>query len=74
MEVQFGDGSGNENYRTCSECGCDCDCEPEIFDGGEGVGIRVAFSCAEHGLHGVIGPDGQVLNRRVSSIPRTDRT
>ena len=39
---------------TCSECGCDC--EPEIFDGGEGVGIRVAFSCPEHGLHGVTDP------------------
>lgn len=54
MRIRIGDGSGNEDYRTCSECGCDC--EPEIFDGGEGVGIRVAFSCAEHGLHGVTDP------------------
>ncbi|WP_346057714.1 hypothetical protein [Leucobacter alluvii] len=42
--VRVGDGSGNEQYRTCAECG------------GEGVGIRSAFSCSEHGLHGVTDP------------------
>lgn len=54
MHIRIGDGTGNEDYRTCAECGCDC--EPEIIDGGEGVGIRVALSCAEHGLHGVTDP------------------
>lgn len=52
--IRIGDGSGNEDYRTCAVCGADC--EPEIFDGGAGVGIRVAFSCPEHGLHGVTDP------------------
>ncbi|WP_336624956.1 MULTISPECIES: hypothetical protein [unclassified Microbacterium] len=52
--IRIGDGSSNENYRTCAVCGRDC--EPEIFEGGEGVGIRVAFSCPEQGLHGVTDP------------------
>ena len=43
--IRIGDGSSNENYRTCAVCGRDC--EPEIFEGGEGVGIRVAFSCPD---------------------------
>lgn len=54
MKIQIGDGSGNEQYRTCAECGADC--EPGIFDGGEGVGIRVVFSCVEHGLHSITDP------------------
>lgn len=54
MHIRIRDGSGNEDYRTCSECGCDC--EPEIFDGGEEAAIRVAFSCPEHGLHSVTDP------------------
>ncbi|MDO5672526.1 MAG: hypothetical protein Q4G30_06685 [Actinomycetaceae bacterium] len=24
-EIRIGDGSGNENYRTCTECGGDCE-------------------------------------------------
>lgn len=32
MNVRIGDGSGNEDYRTCAACGAGC--EPENFDGG----------------------------------------
>lgn len=68
-EIRVGDGSGNEQYRTCAqpvalpEGGqgvCGLDCEPEPFDAGEGDGIRIAFSCPEHGVHSVVDPfEGQ---------------
>lgn len=54
MDAQFGDGSGNEQYRTCAECGHDCD--PEPFDAGQGQGIRIAFLCPVHGAHSVVDP------------------
>lgn len=57
VTVQYGDGSGNEDYRTCSTCGGDC--EPEAA-GAEGLGARVAFVCPEHGLHAIVDPfDGR---------------
>ena len=49
-----GDGSGNEQYRTCAECGADCD--PDPFDSGEGGGVRIAFVCPNCGLHSVVDP------------------
>ena len=41
-----------ENYRTCPECGSDC--KPELFE--TDSGIRIAFTCAEHGVHSVVDP------------------
>ncbi len=43
---------GDEGYRTCTECGADCLPEPSTTD----AGIRIAFSCPEHGLHTVVDP------------------
>lgn len=43
----------NEDYRTCSQCGSDC--EPDPFPTGKG--IRIAFVCAQCGLHSLI--DGE---------------
>lgn len=54
LEVRFGDGSGNEHYRTCPECGRDL--APEPFEAGEGGGFRFAFTCSIHGLHSVVDP------------------
>lgn len=54
MDVQLGDGSGNEQYRTCTVCGGDC--EPEIIEAGAGKGFRSAFVCPEHGLHSLTDP------------------
>lgn len=54
LEIRVGDGTGNEQYRTCQECGRDC--VPEPFDAGTGDGIRVVFSCPEHGVHAVVDP------------------
>lgn len=48
------DGAGDERYRTCADYGRDC--EPEPFDAGHGQGVRIAFSCPEHGVHSVIDP------------------
>lgn len=52
--IRTGDGSGNEDYRTCAECGGDC--EPEPFEASQGGGLRVAFTCPQHGLHSVVDP------------------
>lgn len=41
-------------YRSCTECGEDC--PPEPFDAGESQGLRIAFSCPEHGVHSVVDP------------------
>ncbi len=41
-------------YRTCADCGQDC--PPEPFDAGEDQGLRMAFSCPEHGVHAVVDP------------------
>ena len=41
-----------EQYRTCPECGADC--EPELFD--TDAGVRIAFVCADHGVHSVVDP------------------
>jgi hypothetical protein len=43
---------GDESYRTCSECGGDC--EPEPVPTAEGM--RIAFTCTEHGVHSVVDP------------------
>lgn len=39
-------------YRTCPECGAGCG--PEPFDTDQGV--RISFSCPEHGVHTVVDP------------------
>lgn len=44
----------NDDYRTCSECGADCYPDPNA--GADGLGVRIAFICPEHGLHSVIDP------------------
>lgn len=55
-KIRVGDGSGNEQYRTCPECGRDC--KPEPFEADDG--FRIAFSCSEHGVHSVVDPfEGQ---------------
>ncbi|MGO3833107.1 MAG: hypothetical protein ACTJGT_03990 [Microbacteriaceae bacterium] len=53
MQIQLGDGSGDEQYRTCSECGKDCTPEPT---GSDGLGVRIVFVCSEHGVHSVVDP------------------
>lgn len=45
-------GKDDESYRTCRECGADCPPEPFPTD----QGIRIAFTCAEHGLHSIVDP------------------
>lgn len=44
----------DEGYRTCSECGGDC--YPDTSAGADGIGVRIAFVCAEHGVHSVVDP------------------
>ena len=46
-----GDVAGTK-YRTCAECGADC--TPEPFATSEGV--RIAFTCPEHGPHSMVDP------------------
>ena len=50
-----GESDPEEQYRTCPECGADC--EPEPFHAESG--IRIAFSCADHGVHSVVEPFGE---------------
>lgn len=40
-------------YRTCSKCGDDC--VPQAM-GVDGLGVRFAFACVDHGVQGVIDP------------------
>lgn len=42
----------NQGCRTCSECGGDC--YPEPSAGADGLGVRIAFICPEHGVHSVV--------------------
>lgn len=42
----------NEDYRTCPQCSKDCEPDPFATD----EGIRIAFICADCGLHSVIDP------------------
>ena len=44
----------DDAYRTCSECGGDC--YPDPSAGADGLGVRIAFVCPEHGVHSVIDP------------------
>lgn len=39
----------DESYRTCAECGSDC--YPDTSAGADGLGVRIAFVCPEHGVH-----------------------
>jgi hypothetical protein len=43
---------GDEQHRTCPQCGADCHPEPFQTDDG----FRIAFVCAEHGVHSVLDP------------------
>lgn len=45
-------GHDDESYRTCSECGRDCEPESVPTD----MGMRIAFTCPDHGVHAVIDP------------------
>lgn len=45
-------GRDDESYRTCSECGRDCEPEPVPTD----MGMRIAFTCPDHGVHAVVDP------------------
>ncbi|MFP3397606.1 hypothetical protein SB749_14845 [Brevibacterium sp. SIMBA_078] len=42
----------DESYRTCSECGSDCKPEPVPTE----AGMRIAFTCPEHGVYSVVDP------------------
>jgi len=42
----------NEQYRTCAQCGTDCLPEPIEADDG----FKIAFVCAEHGVHSIVDP------------------
>lgn len=42
----------DESYRTCAECGRDC--TPESVPTQQG--IRIAFTCPQHGLHSFLDP------------------
>jgi len=42
----------NEQYRTCAQCGADCLPEPIEADDG----FKIAFVCAEHGVHSIVDP------------------
>lgn len=44
----------DDSYRTCSECGGDC--YPDPSAGADGIGVRIAFVCPEHGVHSVVDP------------------
>lgn len=44
----------DQSYRTCSECGRDC--HPDPSAGADGLGVRIAFVCLEHGIHSVVDP------------------
>ncbi|GAA1795865.1 hypothetical protein GCM10009713_02260 [Brevibacterium celere] len=45
-------GHAAESYRTCTECGGDCEPQPVPTD----AGMRIAFTCSEHGVHSFIDP------------------
>lgn len=45
--------AGDEEYRTCSECGGNCEPEPSAVDG---LGVRIAFVCPEHGAQSMLDP------------------
>lgn len=43
----------DEGYRTCVACGSDC--EPALV-GDDRLGVRVVFSCPEHGIQTLVDP------------------
>ena len=50
VEITVWDPNGG--HRTCAECGRDCVPEAMATDDG----MRIAFVCAEHGVHSVVDP------------------
>jgi len=42
------------DYRTCSDCGGDCEPDPSV--GADGLGVRIAFVCPEHGVQSLVDP------------------
>ncbi|WP_166788493.1 hypothetical protein [Cryobacterium sp. TMS1-13-1] len=52
MSSDPGSTLGNEQHRTCPQCAVDG--QPEPFEADDG--FRVAFVCAEHGVHSVVDP------------------
>lgn len=56
--------SEDDGYRRCSQpvaatgggtapCGRDCEPDPASV---EGLGMRIAFVCPEHGVHSLVDP------------------
>ncbi|WP_454293551.1 hypothetical protein [Salana multivorans] len=43
----------DEEYRTCSVCGGDCYPDPTGVDG---LGVRIAFVCPDHGAQSIVDP------------------
>lgn len=52
MSNEPGSKFGDNRHRACMQC--EVDCPPESFKTDDGV--RVAFVCAEHGVHSVVHP------------------
>lgn len=50
---QDGKAPVDPGYRNCSSCGGEC--VPQALDA-EGLGVRFAFACGEHGVQSVIDP------------------
>lgn len=44
----------DESYRTCAECGGDC--YPDPSPSADGIGVRIAYICPEHGVHSIVDP------------------
>lgn len=44
----------DESYRMCAEFGRDR--HPDQNVSADGLGLRIAFVCPEHGVHSVIDP------------------
>lgn len=53
--VYYGDGSGNEQYRTRNVCGSDYEPAPPTWTVGT-IGIRIVFSFPQCGVHYVVDP------------------
>lgn len=43
----------DRSYRWCTQCGAECHPDPTAA---EGLGIRVAFVCALHGINALVDP------------------
>lgn len=47
----------DHSYRWCAQCGAECHPDPTSI---EGIGMRIAFVCADHGINVLVNPfEGQ---------------